>query len=165
MHTTPQQQRSIAALDRYITLCEGCVAYATVHGTCANADTLLAIAASIHDADELLELAVAERDTVLAAAAARGASGLQELRDMQQRDARAELAAATAAAAAAANSSSSSSGSSGAAAVRHDATADRSDSGRALVAVVLLNNRAVCVTLPAAACLQRTLGKKENNQS
>eukprot|EP00953_Heterococcus_sp_UTEX-ZZ885_P003661 2488-Heterococcus_DN1.PRE.1 len=164
MHTTPQQQRSIAALDRYITLCEGCVAYATVHGTCANADTLLAIAASIHDADELLELAVAERDTVLAAAAARGASGLQELRDMQQRDARAELAAATAAAAAATSSSSSSS-SSGAAAVRHDATADRGDSGRALVAVVLLNNRAVCVTWPAAACLQRTLGKKENNQS
>jgi peptidoglycan hydrolase CwlO-like protein len=99
-----------------------------VHGTCANADTLLAIAASIHDADELLELAVAERDTVLAAAAARGASGLQELRDMQQRDARAELAAS--ATAAAATSSSSSSSSNGAAAVRHDATADRSDSGR-----------------------------------
>jgi peptidoglycan hydrolase CwlO-like protein len=94
-----------------------------VHGTCANADTLLAIAASIHDADELLELAVAERDTVLAAAAARGASGLQELRDMQQRDARAELAATAAAAA------SSSSNSSGAAAVRHDATADSSDRG------------------------------------
>jgi peptidoglycan hydrolase CwlO-like protein len=126
-HMISLPQRADATV--LITLSTSTLLYCTlqVHGTCANADTLLAIAASIHDADELLELAVAERDTVLAAAAARGASGLQELRDMQQRDARAELAAAATAAAAISSSSNSSSG---AAAVRHDATADRSDSGR-----------------------------------
>mmetsp|Transcript_17650 Transcript_17650/g.26143 ORF Transcript_17650/g.26143 Transcript_17650/m.26143 type:complete len:994 (-) Transcript_17650:301-3282(-) len=36
-----------------------------VNGTCASADKLSAIAASIHDADELIDLAVNERDAVL----------------------------------------------------------------------------------------------------
>ena len=43
-----------------------------MQGTAANADKLAAIAASIHDADELLELAVAERDQVLSASTTKG---------------------------------------------------------------------------------------------